>query len=103
MLYKFFSSSYIMNVKVAPIKPSLSKWYMLPSFCLCLCMRVCFVCHFSCDYITIGLWVGELLKIKLLLLLLLLLILMELLYFFFFLYFCLFCPVLSYCFCSYLC
>jgi hypothetical protein len=72
MLY--FSSSYcIMAVKVAPIK-SLSKWYVLPSFCLRLCVRVFYACSFACDYIKTGLWAGELLKIELLLLLLLLLI-----------------------------
>jgi hypothetical protein len=50
---------------------------MLPSFCLCLCVRVCFVCPFACDYINIGPWAAELLKIELLLLLLLLLLLIK--------------------------
>jgi hypothetical protein len=46
---------------------------MLPSFCLCFCVRDCFVCPLSCDYINIALWAVELLKTELLLLLLLLL------------------------------
>jgi hypothetical protein len=33
-----------MALKVALIKLLLFKWYTLPSFCLCLCARVCFVC-----------------------------------------------------------
>jgi hypothetical protein len=32
---------------------------MLPNFCVGLCVRVCSVCPFACDYINIGLWVIE--------------------------------------------
>jgi hypothetical protein len=57
LCYIFIFSSYcIMALKVAPIKSLLSKWYMLLRFCLCLCVRVCFVCPFACDYINIGFW-----------------------------------------------
>jgi hypothetical protein len=41
---------------------------MLPSFCLCFCVHVCFVCPFASNYIHIVLWAFELLKIELLLL-----------------------------------
>jgi hypothetical protein len=60
-----FSSSCIMAVKVTPIKSFLSKWCTLLISCLCLCVRVCFVCPFAYDYINIGLWAVELLKIEL--------------------------------------
>jgi NADH:ubiquinone oxidoreductase subunit 3 (subunit A) len=35
---------------------------MSPRFCLCLCVHICFVYPFACDYINIGLSVAELLK-----------------------------------------
>jgi hypothetical protein len=53
-----------MAIKVAPIKSLLSKWYMLPSSCLCLFVCVCFICPFACDYVKIGLWAVELLKMN---------------------------------------
>jgi hypothetical protein len=56
-----------MAVKVALIKSLLSKYHMLPSFCLCLCVRVCFVCPVAYDYVNSGLWAVQMLEIKLVL------------------------------------
>jgi hypothetical protein len=59
-----FSSYCIVAVKEAPIKLALSKWYMLPAFCLCLYVHVSSVCPFPCDYTNIGLRAVELLKMN---------------------------------------
>jgi hypothetical protein len=48
-----------MAVKVVPLKLLLSKCYVLS----CLCVRVYFVCPFAHDYIDVGLWAFDLLKI----------------------------------------
>jgi hypothetical protein len=72
ILFLSLSSCYIMAIKMTPLK-SLSKWYTLASFCLCLYVSVRFVCPFAFAYIKIGLCTVELTKIELLLSLLLLL------------------------------
>jgi hypothetical protein len=38
---------------------SVTLWYMVPNF---FCVRV--FCHFACDYINIGLWAVELIKLN---------------------------------------
>jgi hypothetical protein len=63
MLYIYFSSYCVMDVKVAKIQSLLFKWYMLLSSCPCSCVRVCFVCLVACDYINIGLLAVQLLKL----------------------------------------